>query len=223
MLRGGEQGDPRLAGQEGSPVPSAAAAAVRINQCTGVLELRKRLLCRKRCLVHGISPAERSCAGSMGTGRSRQGRNCPAMQKAIHAGCSVALRAARGHPDLAASLQAAAASGLSAAAPAQQSSSLGELWVLETMQGERGRAVFQLGSRDAAVQVSIPSSPAGGGVVLALREPGAPHVPDLLTLLSSGQLVGFFGPVVRPVAELCVCRQRALSHSALGCSCSAGG
>lgn len=79
---GGEQGDPQLAGQEGSPVPSAAAAAVRINQCTGVLELRKRLLCRKRCLVHGISPLERSCAGSMGTGRSHQGRNCPAMQKA---------------------------------------------------------------------------------------------------------------------------------------------
>lgn len=147
MLRGGEQGDPWLAGQEGSPVPSAAAAAVRINQCTGVLELRKRLLCRKRCLVHGISPAERSCAGSMGTGRSRQGRNCPAMQKAIHAGCSVALRAARGHPDMAASLQAAAASGLSAAAPAQQSSSLGGLWVLETTQGEREQTVFQLGSR----------------------------------------------------------------------------
>lgn len=59
----------------------------------------------------------------------------------------MALRAAQGRLDLAASLQAAAASGLSAAAPAQQSSSLGVLWLLETGQGVRGRAVFQLGSR----------------------------------------------------------------------------
>lgn len=41
-------------------------------------------------------------------------------------------------------------------------------------------------------------------MVLALHELGAPHVPDLLTLLSPGQLVGFFGPVARPVAELCL-------------------
>lgn len=86
-----------------------------------------------------------------------------------------------------------------------------------------GAGSFPAGEQGAAVQVSIPSSPEGGGVVLALREPGAPHVPDLLTLLSPGQLVGFFGPVVRPVAELCVCRQRALSHGPLGCSRSAGG
>lgn len=47
--------------QEGSPVPSSAAAAVHINQCAGVLESRKRLLCRKHCPVCGISPVEKLC------------------------------------------------------------------------------------------------------------------------------------------------------------------
>jgi len=69
--------------REVSPVPSSAAAAVHINQCAGVLELKKRLLCREHCLVCGISPAERSCVGSMRTRILHQGRN--------HSGCSVAL------------------------------------------------------------------------------------------------------------------------------------